>query len=62
VAVLIDPWNYVNEGPAGEANNRGEEQNAQPAPNQPWVINFTVTNPTPEIPPLNELYLPLVAR
>lgn len=59
VAVLIDPWNYVNEGQAGEANNRGEEQNAQPTPNQPWVVNFTVTNPTA---PLNELYLPLVRR
>ncbi len=59
VAVLIDPWNYVNEGTAGEANNRGEEQNAQPTPNQPWVINFTVTNPTA---PPNELYLPLVRR
>jgi len=57
VAVLIDPWNYVNEGTAGEANNRGEEQNAQPTPNQPWVVNFTVTSP-----PSNELYLPLVRR
>lgn len=59
VAVLIDPWNYVNEGPTGEANNRGEEQNAQPTPNQPWVVTFTVTNPTA---PSNELYLPLVRR
>lgn len=59
VAVLIDPWNYVNEGPTGEANNRGEEQSAQPTPNQPWVVNFTVTNPTA---PSNELYLPLVRR
>ncbi|MGQ9926288.1 MAG: hypothetical protein ACUVS4_05395 [Chloroflexaceae bacterium] len=84
VAVLIDPWNYVNEGNAGEANNRGEEQNAQPTPNQPWVINFTLTRPAsnpdqnpgenpdqnpgenpgqnPDLPPINELYLPLVAR
>jgi hypothetical protein len=59
VAVLIDPWNYVNEDAAGEANNRGEEQNAMPVPNQPWVVTFTVTNPTA---PRNELYLPLVVR
>lgn len=54
-AVLLDMWNYVAEGTAGEANNRGEEPDARPAPNQPWVVNFTVRSQS-------QVNLPLVRR
>ena len=54
-AVLLDMWNYVDEGAAGEANNRGEEPNARPTADQPWVVNFSVRSQS-------QVNLPLVRR
>jgi hypothetical protein len=54
VAMLIDAWNFVDEGLNGKGNNRGEEAVSD---NQPQVLTFTITGN-----PINELYLPLVAR
>lgn len=54
-AVLIDMWGYVPEDATGRANNRGEEANARPTANQPWVVNFTVRSQS-------QVSLPLVRR
>jgi len=54
-AVLLDMWNYVAEGAAGEANNRGEEPNARPTADQPWVVNFSVRSQS-------QVNLPLLRR
>ncbi len=53
--VLLDMWNYVAEGAAGEANNRGEEPNARPTADQPWVVNFSVRSQS-------QVNLPLLRR
>lgn len=52
VAVLIDLWNYVPEGDAGEVNNRGEDINS----NQPVIRTFTTSGCT------NLINLPLIRR
>jgi hypothetical protein len=54
VALLLDTWNYVREGTAGEANNAGQEAASN---NQPQILTFEITGP-----PLNLINLPLVRR
>ena len=56
VAMLIDMWNYVPEGTAGEANNRGEE-----APdNAPQILTFEITGPPVKLN--NFVNLPMIRR
>jgi hypothetical protein len=54
VAMLIDAWNYVAEGTAGEANNLGQEEYSG---NQPQVLAFEITGT-----PINLVRLPLIRR
>lgn len=54
VALLLDTWNYVNEGVAGEQNNRGEEAYSN---NQPQVLTLEITGP-----PINRINLPMIRR
>lgn len=54
VALLLDSWNYVNEGVAGELNNRGEEATNG---NQPQILTLEITGA-----PLNNINLPIIRR
>lgn len=54
VAMIIDARNYVNEGTAGELNNRGEEASTG---NQPQILTLEITGP-----PVNVINLPVVRR
>ena len=54
VAMLIDMWDNVPEGTAGEANNRGEEAFTS---NQPQILTFEITGP-----PINVVRLPMIRR
>lgn len=54
VAMVIDAFNYVNEGTAGELNNRGEEASTG---NQPQILTLEITGP-----PVNIVGLPLLRR
>ena len=57
VAMLIDMWDYVPEGTAGEANNRGEEAFTS---NQPQILTFEITGPPVKLN--NFVNLPMIRR
>lgn len=54
VALLLDTWNYVREGTAGELNNRGEEAGNN---NQPQILTIEITGP-----PINVIYMPQIRK